>query len=403
MSEPQILHISTVHGPLDGRIYYKEVRSLHDAGFHVGIAGTQATIGEHDGVRILPLGNRGGPRWKRLGRDLRAMLVMLAHPNSILHIHDPELLLAALVPAYLGRTLVYDVHEFYLERIADSEWIPRPLRRALSRVYDVLERLALRRFAGVVIVAEAMRERYRELVGDDRVALVRNFPYISPAEMAAIRASAHPLGGTPYILHTGGASRLRAFHTMVAAAEYLRARGCSWPIVNLGPIDLSPYGEGTADLLDRAQRADVRNVGLVTQETAWSYVAHAAIGYMPLIDVENNARGMPNKLFENLMFGLPLVGMDLGNIAAIIKASGAGIVVPPEDANAHGEALLRLARDEGLRASFAANCAAAGARYSFHGELTRLTALYEHITDSARPTFPTARTPGPLRRSSSSA
>lgn len=384
MAMPQILHISTVHGPLDGRIYYKEARSLHHAGYPVALAGTLAKREVHGGITILPLGTREGSRWTRISRDLRAMVLMMANPNSILHIHDPELLLAALLPALFGRRLVYDVHEFYIERIADSDWIPRYLRTAVSRAYDWIERQALRRFSGVVIVSEQMRERYESILDPDRVALVRNFPFITGGELQSARNAPHPLGDIPYILHTGGASRLRAFHTMVAAAEHLRMRGCTWPILNVGPIDLSGYGADAGALAERAARADVRNLGLVSQESAWSYVAHASIGYMPLIDVENNLRGMPNKLFENLLFGLPMVANARTLAGSIIGAANAGLLVPFEDSAAHAAALERLMTDSKLRNGLAANAAAASHEYVFSGELIQLAALYDRIDQAPR-------------------
>jgi glycosyltransferase involved in cell wall biosynthesis len=225
-----------------------------------------------------------------------------------------------------------------------------------------------------------MRERYRALVGDDRVALVRNFPFITAAELRAARESPHPLGGHPYVLHTGGASKLRAFRTMVETAEVLRERGCDWPIVNLGPVDLSAYGDDASQLLSRAAAADVRNIGFVSQETAWSYVAHASIGYMPLIDVENNRRGMPNKLFENLLFGLPIVATDLGTIAAVVRQSDSGLLVPPGDARAHAGALLELAQSQTLRNEYAERARIGGEQFAFDGELIRLQTLYAKIS-----------------------
>ncbi len=384
VKQPHVIHISTVHGALDGRIYYKEVRSLHDAGYDVVVAGTVDEAQEHDGVAIIPLGRREGPRWRRMGRDLRAMLVMLSHPQSIHHIHDPELLVAAFIPALLGRKLVYDVHEFYLERVRDLAWIPPWLRRPLTFLYDGFERTVLRRFAGVVIVSEEMRDRYRSIVGANRVALVRNFPNVSPRERLNAHNAPHPLGGRRYILHTGGASQLRAFHTMVAAAEYLRAEGCDWPVINLGPIDLSGYGDDAADLLARAERADIRNLGFLPQHVAWSYIAHADIGYVSLIPIDNYMRALPNKVFEYLIFGLPLVAPELRMTASIIRRGDAGLVVAPaDDPKAHGAALLRLVQNTKLRARFAANSAAAGKNYRFDEEFGRLASLYERI-DGAR-------------------
>jgi glycosyltransferase involved in cell wall biosynthesis len=172
---------------------------------------------------------------------------------------------------------------------------------------------------------------------------------------------------------------------MVNVAERLRAAGCTWPIMNVGPVDLSGYGPAAGDLLKRAEQADVRNLGLQSQETAWWYVAHASVGYMPLINIDNNVRGMPNKLFENLLFGLPMVGMNVGNIAATINETGAGLLVAPEDAQGHADALLRLVNDDPLRERLAANARAASSHYSFDGELQRLIALYERIDSRVQP------------------
>ena len=376
-----ILHVTTVHGPLDVRIFYKEVRALANAGYDVRLATTVDAPERHDGVPFLPLGNREGSRWRRLLRDVRALVVMLQQPGAtIIHIHDPELIVAAAIPSFFGKRIVYDVHEFYSERIADSHWIPRELRAAVSRAYDTLERSLVRRFAGVVIVSDAMRSRYQAIVDDESIALVRNFPYITQGELESARQSAHPLGGLSYVLHTGGASELRAFHTLVAAAELLRKSGCDSPVINLGATDLSAYPPDVAhDLLTRAKSADVRNLGIVSQAEAWRYVAHASVGYMPLVAVENNIRGMPNKLFEYLYFGLPIVATGIGRTAEIVTETAAGILVSPENAREDAEAILRILENPDLASDFRSRSQRAGRDFTFAGEFDRLALLYSRI------------------------
>ncbi len=375
-----VVHVTTVHGPLDSRIYYKEVLSLASVGVAVELATTVNERQVHNGIPFLPLGSREGSRWRRLIRDARAMRLMLLGSHGIIHIHDPELLLAAFLPALLGRTLVFDVHEFYLEKIAVSHWIPGILRAPVTRIYDFLERTILKHFAGVVIVSEAMRERYSAILSNDRVALVQNYPNIDREDAIAARSAPHPLEGRPYILHTGGAMRLRAFHIIVEAAEFLRAQGCVWPIINLGEVDLSEYSPAVADdLAKRALSADVRNLGLVPQTTAWNYVAHAGIAYMPLIVVENNVRGMPNKLFEYLSFGLPIVASKIGRVAEIVAAADAGILVPPENSVEDGRALILLAENADIRTRYGKQASTAGKSFTFSGEAGRLLALYARI------------------------
>lgn len=374
----RIVHVTTVHQPLDTRIYYKEVRSLASAGFDVRLATTVDASATVDGVDLIPLGDRKGPRLKRLLRDLRALALMLTERNALFHVHDPELLVVAALPAALGTRVVYDVHEFYRERIAASKWIPQRFRGALATLYAAVERLVLPHFAGAVVVSEEMLPMYRPLLRAERVALVRNFPNLDPKDLEAARARPHPLGGTPYALHTGGAMRLRAFHDIVAAAERLRRLGSPLAIVNLGETNLSEYSDADA-LLERAKRAGVVMAGALGYNDAQTWLAHARIGYLPLGDTENNRRGMPNKLFEYLLFGLPIVASDIGRVAEIVTDARAGVVVPIDAGSLHGDALAELHGDARAHDDFARHARAAAVRYSFDGEFNALRDLYARI------------------------
>jgi glycosyltransferase involved in cell wall biosynthesis len=380
----EILHVTTVHPPLDTRIFYKQVRSLQAAGYAVELATTVPRAEHREGVSLLPLGSFTGPRWLRLMRDARALALMLARPQAVIHIHDPELLVVAFVPALLGRRLIYDVHEFYAERFAQTHWIPARLRAAVACLYDLVERVVLPHFCGVVIVADTMRAHYAALVGDEHVALVRNFPSIRPEDIEAARRAPHPLGGRPYILHTGGTSIWRAFDDMVAAAEQLRRRGCDLPIVSVGITDFSGFdSQHLAQLRARAERADVRIMDFVPYREALTYLAHASVGYLPLCESENYRRALPTKLFEYFLFGLPIVAADIGRTTEIIATTGAGVVVPIGDGSAHGDALYAIATDDELRARLRDASYRAHYSFVFAAEFERLTALYGRIVAEA--------------------
>lgn len=381
----RVIHISTVHSAYDVRIFYKEARSLANDGYDIVVAALANGAKVHQGVHIVPLGKEGGSRWKRIARVFRALFLMLREKDSILHLHDPELLLAAIIPSFLHRKLIFDVHEFYVAHIAHAVWIPRWLRGLVSHSYDWLERRILPRFSGIVIAVESMRARYAEIIGDERVALVRNFPCISPSDKHQALTSAHPFGDRPYIVHTGGASHLRSFHVMVEAAELLRRYQCDWPIVNMGEVNLSGYDpRQRAEFMARAAAAGIHNLGSVQQEVAWRYCAHAEIGLIFLASVENYKRALPIKLFEYWFFGLPVVAPDLGELASYIRRWGAGLLFPAEDGAAAGELLLSLVRDPDLRARIARRASEAGAHFDFAPEARSLRSLYEQIKN-ARP------------------
>ncbi len=376
----RLLHVTSVHPPFDTRVFAKEARSLAAAGHDVTLATTVQRAQRLEGVSLLPLGAASGPRLLRIARDLRALVVMLRRRYDIIHIHDPELLIAAAVPMLLGRSVVYDVHEFYADELKVKHWLHPALRRLASNIYEALEAVALRSLAGIVVVSDAMRSRYVGRVPPDRIATVRNYPSISAQDRAeALRVP--PDCPRPYIVHTGGANKIRAFHTVVAAAERLRARGIAAPLVNVGPVDLTGYGAAEAAALERrAARVDVRSLGRIPYVEALRWTAHARVGYLPLEASANNALGLPNKIFEYFAFGLPVVATSLrGPVDEIMRETHAGLLVAPGNGEQHAAALEHLLLDDAAHDVAAASSRAAGDRYTFAGELSALERLYRTI------------------------
>lgn len=385
----RVLHVTTVHPPFDNRIFGMEAASLARAGFDVSLATTVDAPSERQGVKILPLGAPGAVsrRSERLGRNVRAFRAMAA-PYDIVHVHDPELLISAGIAQRLyGRAIVYDVHEFYDEKFAGgdatADWIPKPLLNAVRGAYGAVERAVLPRAAGVVVVSPEMFARYRRYLPDDRIALVQNFPNLSADDVAAARATKPPLE-EPYFVHTGGASKNRTFDVLVATAEKLRALGVRSPIVNVGPIQLESYSNASA-LLARADAAGVVSTGMLSHAETLRWIAHAHAGYQPLADSQNNRRGAPRKLFEYVLFGLPVVSSDVGNIGEIVRRHDVGINVPPLDPAAHAAAITTLLEDAGQHAWYAENARAAAPSFSFQTQIPNLTALYERILLEAPP------------------
>ena len=367
-----------------------EAKSLAAAGYDVALATTVDEPAYRDGVRFIPLGaiRNLSRRSERIGRNRRALAAM-REPYDIVHVHDPELLLgAALAQRFFGRAIVYDVHEFYEEKFggsdASADWIPRPLLSMVRRTYAAAERLVLPGSGGVVVVSDAMVERYRRYLPAERIAVVQNHPNIAEAEVAAALRWPAPLE-EPYIVHTGGASKNRAFHVMVEAAEKLRSRSILAPIVNLGPVQLDGYAPGEQRaLLERARAAGIVLAGTVPHEETLRYIAHARIGYLPIADNENNRRGQPRKLFEYFLFGLPVVAGDVGKIGTAVRERAAGLTAAPYDAEGHARALAALFCDRDAHARFSANARAAAAGLSFRTQLPKLIALYERILQGPR-------------------
>jgi hypothetical protein len=104
------------------------------------------------------------------------------------------------------------------------------------------------------------------------------------------------------------------------------------------------------------------------------------VAWVPLQRHGNYDRAVPTKLVEAMAAGRPVVVSDLPRQAALVRAAGCGLVVPPDDPDAHAAALTRLLSD----ADAAREMGAAGRQafldgMTFEGEARRLVALYDDI------------------------
>jgi glycosyltransferase involved in cell wall biosynthesis len=83
------------------------------------------------------------------------------------------------------------------------------------------------------------------------------------------------------------------------------------------------------------------------------------VALVPLRGLELYRGALPSKLFEAMGCGVPLVASVAGEAQALVNQAGGGICVPPENAQAIAEAILRFYQDPSLRSRMGAR----GRRY----------------------------------------
>lgn len=83
-------------------------------------------------------------------------------------------------------------------------------------------------------------------------------------------------------------------------------------------------------------------------------------------------------LLEAMALGKPIVASDTGGIPEVVREGVEGLLVPPGDVGALADALLRLARDAGLRARLAdAGRKSVEERYSLQAMVRRIETIYD--------------------------
>jgi glycosyltransferase involved in cell wall biosynthesis len=162
--------------------------------------------------------------------------------------------------------------------------------------------------------------------------------------------------GTPRLraVFTGAHGIANGLDAVLDMARVLKERGRR-------DIEVMLIGDGKLkpQLVARAEREQLDNCHFLTpvpKTLLAQQMAEVEVGLMVLANVPAFYYGTsPNKFFDYVSSGLPVVNNYPGWLADLIAEHGCGIAVPPNDPEAFADALVRLADNRELRMEMGAN------------------------------------------------
>lgn len=288
---------------------------------------------------------------------------------EVVHAHDAAMLLPGILGSRLtGAVLVYDSHE-----LATSV----PYReRAWAWFVAAIERVVVPRCAAVITVSDGiaarLRERYR-LVSVPTV--VRNVSALESDGEGGLRRRIGLDVQAPLVLHQGAPAPARGCELLLAALARL-------PGVHLAFLgDPEPgYGEALrAAIMTHGVGDRVVMLGNVPLAELLAHTAEADVGVTLLQDTcENHRLALPNKLFEYIAAGVPVVAADLPETRRLIERYAVGWCAPPEDPAALAQA-LKLALAHRADGELAERLKTAARELCWSREQERLLDLYSGL------------------------
>ncbi len=368
----------------------REASALATAGHEVRVVelapvpGAEAVLDGFRRVSCLP------PAWirRRLPTPLYRLAFLLAFVRAVrasgpdvVHAHDAAMLAPAVLGARLtGASLVYDSHEL-------ATAVPYR-RRTWTWLVAAIESVVVPRCDAVITVsdgiADALMRRYRLA---RRPAVVRNVSALRVAGAGGLRRRLGIDSGTPLVLHQGAPAPDRGCELLVAAVASL-------PGVRLAFLgDPEPgYGTLLADEIARRGVGDrVAMLPSVALDGLLAHTSEADVGITLLQDTcENHRLALPNKLFEYVAAGVPVVASALPEIERLVSTRGIGWCAAPGDEGALAAALLRALAARGDN-GLAGRLAATRAELTWERESARLIAVYEELDASSAPRLPRRR------------
>lgn len=306
--------------------------------------------------------------------------VLDALEPDVIHAHHPLVLGTAVRAARRRRALghrcevVYDARENFAG-------IP-PQEQGNLRRHAVLVREEARyinQVSAVVTVSEpiadVLAERYRL---PHRPAVILNVPVASPEVSGALaRRTVREVAGldaaTPLLVYSGAVSGARGIDVLVDALPHL-------PGMHLALVTVPYPHPRTPTLLEHATALGVADrihpLPPVGQDELLHYLSGADVAVHPMPGGSpNHDQALPNKLFEYLHAGLPLVVADAKLMADFVRQNSLGEVFRSGDAAGLAAAVNRVlepGRSHPSRDWLAG-------RYSWQAQEGEIAALYDRV------------------------
>jgi glycosyltransferase involved in cell wall biosynthesis len=315
-------------------------------------------------LRELAGGAYGVMAWTRFARA--ALRATCAEPAEIVLAHDLNTLpVAALAARRLGARLLYDSHEVFAEL---------PVHSGLARRrWLVVERALLPKVESMWMSSPGHAEVFAANHGVPVPPVIINVPSLDPDPRAAGLPDLHAQldldPGLAIALYIGGVYPHRPLRMVVDAVRELE--DCAAVIIGPGLPSYMDELRGRADELGIAER--VRVASAVPIADVVRYSAAADVGIVPFLNTSlNNFHGLPNKVFEYIAAGTPVVASDFPQIRAVIDRHQVGRTFDPDQPGALTEAIQGVLGDPERLAMWRANAAVAATQLNWEVESRRL-------------------------------
>ena len=314
--------ISVISDLVTDQRVHKVSLSLHEAGYAVLLIGARYAHSLDLRPRPYPARRIGMLFRKKVFRyaefNTRLFLRLVFTPGDIFLANDLDALPGVWLAARLRRKpVVYDTHEYYLG-MPELDG-----RNFVKNCWRVIERFLFPRIKYIYTICDSFAELYYKDYGK-KIGVVRNVPFLQnapPAPLPPDIESRIPRDKFLLLFQGAGINPQRGVEELVAAMAHLDAARFHLLIVGGGDvfhvIERLVHDKGLDDRITLIPK--------VPFEVLRSLTPRAQLGLS--VDKPNNINhiyGLPNKIFDYLHAGVPVLVSRLVELERIVRAYDVG-------------------------------------------------------------------------------
>jgi glycosyltransferase involved in cell wall biosynthesis len=301
--------------------------------------------------------------------NIRLFFYLFFHRFDILVANDLDTLLPNYLISRIKRLhLVYDSHEYFT---GVPELNGRPLVRL---VWKTIEKLIFPGLQNVITVSDSIADLYRMEYGAAPY-VIRN---LSPSSEALIPLSKEEMGIQPghllLILQGGGINIGKGGEELIDAVSLTE----NVSLIVAGSGDVVPLLKEKVINLGLSER--IKFFRKMPWAELMRLTKSADAGLSLERDTNINYRySLPNKLFDYISAGLPVITGKLPEIRKIVEVYDCGLIIPEISPVEISRAIIKLRDNTELRKRLKQNSAKAFAELNWKNEQEKVVSLYRKI------------------------
>lgn len=305
--------------------------------------------------------------------NFRLFLLLLFKRADVLVSNDLDTLLANYLASKLkGSRLVHDSHEYFTG-------VPELEGRTFAKsTWKRIERWIFPKLKFIYTVNGSIAELYKKEYGIE-AKVVRNFPVWRGENDGKIFLKPKKELGLPenkkIILYQGSVNIDRGLLEAVEAMQYVNADAL---LLIIGDGDILPLVKKKAKKLSLQEK--ILFIARLPFEELWNYTAHADLGISLDKDTNLNYRySLPNKIFDYVHSGVPVLASNLREIKKIFSAYDIGEMIENHSPQHIGEKISSILNNPEKIMRWKENCFSASRELCWQKEEKTLAEIYRNF------------------------
>ena len=343
----KVAYLCAKHPPYDKRVFYKVSITLSNNEIDVVNICPNTKNNIKNKIKILGFKQKKGfigrlfslYKLYKMGRKINANVLIAPEPDSLLIAY-------CIKRKQKDVKVIFDSHEHYynyFNNYFNNKFINSVLNKLIDRILNYL----IKRIYGVIVVTNKMWKKYKKINANTYLIPNTNY-FVSKGKNYLSKNNF--CNNKKYFIYVG---IIYYPKIIIDAAKILKFKNANISILILGGFskNSSDYNKNTEDFKDKIFQENLQEYIIFIEWVPYYMVQEyimSSIGGLVLMNPNsrNLNNFLPNKLFDYMASGIPIIAFDYPEISKIIREERCGIVVKKNNAKLLTDAMLIIVKDK---------------------------------------------------------